>query len=65
MRLLDLTFFAESVCCKQSIKWCDKRGEGGVMNLWVSLFVCNNSCQCKLTGVSEELLLSDLLEVGF
>ncbi len=35
------------------------------MNLWVSLFVCNNSCQCKLTGVSEELLLSDLLEVGF
>ncbi len=35
------------------------------MNLWVSLFVCNNFCQCKLTGVSEESLLSDLLEDGF
>ncbi len=34
------------------------------MNL-VSLFVWNNFCQCKLTGVSEESLLSDLLEVGF
>jgi hypothetical protein len=67
--LVHETFRFDILCriclVSKASEWCDKRGEGGVMNLWVSLLVCNNFCQCKLTGVSEESLLSDLLEVGF